>query len=682
MPPTQLQPGGAAGARRGRAARAAQGPGRALPGRRRVHRRARGGACAGGYVERRRRRGPRRRARGGGPAATGAGSRSIALRRARARRARDRRLPPARARAEDACPTWSASAPATAAQMLQNAGFEVDVVPIQSDTVAEDRVAGQRPEPGEEADEGSTVTITVSSGPGEAPVPLVQGLPADEAADQLREAGFKTEERREFSDTVQKRARDRDVARGGLDRAQGLDGHAGRLARQGEGRGARRGRRGRGTRPSGSCATRSSSATVHRSARTTTQSPAPCSRRTPPPARELAQGDDASTLVVAKAPAEVHGAGRDRRRREDDATPTLEDAGFEVQVEDAPVDTPDEDGIVIDQDPGAPTSRAERGSTVTITVGRFEPPTPYADADRDARADAMRVAVLHGGRSSEHEVSLASAEAAIGGLAAGGPRRACRCCSSARALARPRRRRRSRSRPAAGCSAPTPRSRCCTARSARTARCRACSSCSTCPTSARACSPRRCAWTRSSSRTCSPPRASRRSRTRPCASRAGATDPDAVRADARARSGCPCSSSPRGSARRSGSRRCATAGELDAALEGAFAHDGLVIAEAFSAGIEVECAVMGLVRGRGLGAGRGRPARRRRVVRLRGEVLGRRRASSQVPGADLRRRRPRTSAGWPSRRSCASAAPAWRGSTSSSRTAGACSSTSSTRCRG
>jgi D-alanine-D-alanine ligase len=34
--------------------------------------------------------------------------------------------------------------------------------------------------------------------------------------------------------------------------------------------------------------------------------------------------------------------------------------------------------------------------------------------------------------------------------------------------------------------------------------------------------------------------------------------------------------------------------ELDAALEAAFAHDGLVIVEAFSPGIEVECSVMGL----------------------------------------------------------------------------------------
>ena len=51
-PGDPAQPGGAARARRGRDARAAQGPRRALPGRRRVHRRARGTRSAGGYVER------------------------------------------------------------------------------------------------------------------------------------------------------------------------------------------------------------------------------------------------------------------------------------------------------------------------------------------------------------------------------------------------------------------------------------------------------------------------------------------------------------------------------------------------------------------------------------------------------------------------------------------------------
>jgi D-alanine-D-alanine ligase len=43
-----------------------------------------------------------------------------------------------------------------------------------------------------------------------------------------------------------------------------------------------------------------------------------------------------------------------------------------------------------------------------------------------------------------------------------------------------------------------------------------------------------------------------------------------------------------------GIAKVAAADELDAALEGAFAHDPLVIAEAFSPGTEVECAVIGL----------------------------------------------------------------------------------------
>jgi D-alanine-D-alanine ligase len=43
-----------------------------------------------------------------------------------------------------------------------------------------------------------------------------------------------------------------------------------------------------------------------------------------------------------------------------------------------------------------------------------------------------------------------------------------------------------------------------------------------------------------------------------------------------------------------GIAKVSEAGELEGALDGAFAHDPLVIVEAFSAGTEVECAVMGL----------------------------------------------------------------------------------------
>ena len=99
-------------------------------------------------------------------------------------------------------------------------------------------------------------------------------------------------------------------------------------------------------------------------------------------------------------------------------------------------------------------------------------------------------------------------------------------------------------------------------------------------------------------------------------------------------------------------------------------------------GIEVECSVIGPRRARGLGA------------RARSSCTGADwydYEAKYAPGGDgaawcparLAGRGDRARCGgWRARRSCASAARAWRGSTSSSRTASACWSTSSTRCPG
>jgi D-alanine-D-alanine ligase len=70
-------------------------------------------------------------------------------------------------------------------------------------------------------------------------------------------------------------------------------------------------------------------------------------------------------------------------------------------------------------------------------------------------------------------------------------------------------------------------------------------------------------------------------------------EPDAVRAEL-ARLGMPLFVKPARLGSSVGIAKVHEAGELDAALEGAFAHDGLVIVEAFSPGVEVECAVLGL----------------------------------------------------------------------------------------
>jgi serine/threonine-protein kinase len=55
---------------------------------------------------------------------------------------------------------------------------------------------------------------------------------------------------------------------------------------------------------------------------------------------------------------------------EGDATAILQEQGFGVAVEEVIANFPDEEGIVLDQDPGG-GAEVEPGTTVTIFVGRF-----------------------------------------------------------------------------------------------------------------------------------------------------------------------------------------------------------------------------------------------------------------------------------------------------------------------
>ena len=97
--------------------------------------------------------------------------------------------------------------------------------------------------------------------------------------------------------------------------------------------------------------------------------------------------------------------------------------------------------------------KRDEGSRVTITVGRFEPPRTSTPTRRhaDAGADAVRVVVLAGGRSSEHDVSLDSAATVRDGAGARAGTRSSGCGWSATARGRAGRRAagaRARRRPA------------------------------------------------------------------------------------------------------------------------------------------------------------------------------------------------------------------------------------------
>jgi eukaryotic-like serine/threonine-protein kinase len=103
---------------------------------------------------------------------------------------------------------------------LERAGFEVKQTRVRS--LAEfDRVLDQDPDPGQEADEGSTVTLEVSAGPGNVRVPSVEDLPQERAVKELNKANLKVNLDVEESETVGKGVAIRTVPREGTEVERG-----------------------------------------------------------------------------------------------------------------------------------------------------------------------------------------------------------------------------------------------------------------------------------------------------------------------------------------------------------------------------------------------------------------------------------------------------------------------------
>jgi serine/threonine-protein kinase len=92
-----------------------------------------------------------------------------------------------------------------ASQILDHSGFEVAIKAVPS-AAPRDQVVEQDPIPtdrgGGKVEEGSTVTLSVSSGPAIVAVPSVTGLSEADATKRLEKAGFKVTSMQEFSKTV------------------------------------------------------------------------------------------------------------------------------------------------------------------------------------------------------------------------------------------------------------------------------------------------------------------------------------------------------------------------------------------------------------------------------------------------------------------------------------------------
>jgi eukaryotic-like serine/threonine-protein kinase len=97
---------------------------------------------------------------------------------------------------------------------LERAGFEVAETRVRSRQPL-DQVIDQDPNAGEEADEGATVTLEISNGPGTVRVPSVARLPQKQAIDDLQDADLRVTAERQSSDEIDAGLAIRTVPRAG-----------------------------------------------------------------------------------------------------------------------------------------------------------------------------------------------------------------------------------------------------------------------------------------------------------------------------------------------------------------------------------------------------------------------------------------------------------------------------------
>jgi beta-lactam-binding protein with PASTA domain/predicted Ser/Thr protein kinase len=261
-----------------------------------------------------------------------------------------------------------------AAARLNNEGFEVDIQDVRSADRPRGEVIRQRPSPDEQVDEGATVTIFVSSGPGQHEVPDVTGEKASDAKKTLVRAGFKVDAQKETSDSVASGhvIETRPSARTQLDIGRTVT----LVVSSGRARVAVPDVTGIDVEEARSRLADADLEVATTEQESADQDPGTVLSQNPAAGTQVRKGDRV-TLTIAKEPSQI--AVPDvTNQAVNDAVDTLIQAGFTPRQQQKAVSDESQDGIVLEQKPPADSQR-EKGSKVTIVVGRFEPsatPTP------------------------------------------------------------------------------------------------------------------------------------------------------------------------------------------------------------------------------------------------------------------------------------------------------------------
>jgi beta-lactam-binding protein with PASTA domain len=254
---------------------------------------------------------------------------------------------------------------AEAQVVLTDAGFTPDVVQTTSEK-PNGTVIGQDPSPGEKAEKGSKVQITVSTGPGNNRVPDLTRLTKSEARAALAKGGFKSSFQGAYDATVPKNRVITTVPPVGTELNRGFTVRV--VVSKGkepievpsvvgmtedEARSALDAANFRVTVTDVESASKPAGTVI-------SQTPAGLSK---------APKDSVVKLNVAKEPTtarvpDVVG------RSQTNALNTISNAGFRVQLVTGTAATADENGKVIAQSPSG-GRRVKKGQTVTLTIGQF-----------------------------------------------------------------------------------------------------------------------------------------------------------------------------------------------------------------------------------------------------------------------------------------------------------------------
>ncbi|HUZ29560.1 MAG TPA: Stk1 family PASTA domain-containing Ser/Thr kinase [Solirubrobacteraceae bacterium] len=255
----------------------------------------------------------------------------------------------------------------TARTVLQNAGFSVSRV-NEASTRPAGFVFAQSPNGGTNADKGSTVQLTVSSGPpkpGPVSVPNVVGESLPQAQQDLSKLGLKNRVVSQASSQPANQVLSQTPNVG-----QSVQTGSTVTLTVSNGKVAVPSVVGQTESSAKSALANAGFTSVTTSTQSSSQTPGTVLSQTPAGGTTADPTSTTVNLVIAQASTIPNVVGQNRNA----ATSALQKAGFAVSTQTQTVTNKKQDGVVLSQSPSAGTS-ANPGSSVTITVGQFNSPT-------------------------------------------------------------------------------------------------------------------------------------------------------------------------------------------------------------------------------------------------------------------------------------------------------------------